>query len=421
MFTLDLDLWTPAIVGGATPRMVDKESPIRAPSVRGVLRWWFRAGASSVLLVKNEPRGREGMLDALRAAEREIFGDTTQRSRLVVLPPHGGDVVTLSVDQDKWAGLRYLGYGLFESTPQAVVTRPESQLASTAVSRPISLRLDLRRVGPGDRISEAHERLLAATAWLWLHFGGIGARSRRGWGSLGLVKDHQNLFAGIPAVSVPGILDLIQPLLAGLDQATAIFREYLPQLNAGISTSGANPHPGMGTIHPDIRTIDGIEELTVIPGEHATPIQALDAAGRLFLGFRSTLARRRFGLPPLPDYHSVKASLQGRTVARKVERAAFGLPLPFYFRSLGGAKTRFVPVHGKNDRDKQDRLASPLFFRVHRVGSGKQARYVTAIVNFADRAEPLGDRGLWQEPSQSSPGGRVVERPSGAILKEFLK
>lgn len=409
MYKLSLHLWTPAFAGGPVPRTVDPFTPIRPPAVRGALRWWFRAAASAVLFPEDDsPASRERMLGLLRDAERELFGDTTMRSRVQVFPAHGGTVARMLPDRERWAGLNYLGYGLFEKAPsEAIITHRESlppPAPALAKIDPIELRIGLRPVGPRDPITDAHRRLLGATTWLWLHFGGLGARTRRGWGSLGLNEDEHHLLSGMPALRADSIRSLVDGLPAGLDQATAIFRDDLGRI--GISRSGGGTKP-----HPAIRSIEGIANVTVLPGEHPSPIAALDAAGRLFLGFRSTLARRRFGFAPLSDYHTVKASLQMNRPADRVERAAFGLPLPFYFRSLGGAKTRFVP-----DEKDADRLASPLLFRVHRIGSDAKARYVTAIVNLADRMDPMCGRRVLQK----GPEGRVATTPDSTILTSFI-
>jgi hypothetical protein len=348
------------------------------------------------------------MLDALRIGERELFGSTKQRSRVVVLPAHGGTIARVLPDRKQWAGLRYLGYGLFEdTTPEAVITLAES-LPPPAPKLPglvaIDLRLGLRPLGPGDRITDAHRRLLGAAAWLWLRFGGIGARARRGWGSLGVESDRDGLLSSMPSFETDSAKSIIGSLLAGLDRATEIFRNDLPALGADLGPTGTKPHPA-------IRSIEGVETVTVLPGEHASPLEALDAAGRLFQGYRSSLERRRFRMAPLPDYFSVKTSLRDGTSARRVDRAAFGLPLPFYFRSLGGQKTQFVP-----DEEGADRLASPLLFRVHRVGGARQVRYVTSIVNLADRMDPMCGTGL----RQTDPEGTVATRPDQGILKDFV-
>ena len=117
-------------------------------------------------------------------------------------------------------------------------------------------------------------------------------------------------------------------------------------------------------------------------------------------------------MPPLADYFTVKTSLQSRRPPASVDRAAFGLPLPFYVRSLGGEKATFQPEHGDSDR-----LASPLLFRIHVLGRDPNRRYVAVLVNLA------GARG-----AHPLLGGQLVERkmrrpfpaPDGQIIQQFI-
>ncbi|MBI2924889.1 MAG: type III-B CRISPR module RAMP protein Cmr1, partial [Verrucomicrobia bacterium] len=63
--TFHLELITPCFCGGATP---DKQAEIRAPSIRGQLRWWLRTlGGFQSLAVR-------GM--SVREQENFIFGST---------------------------------------------------------------------------------------------------------------------------------------------------------------------------------------------------------------------------------------------------------------------------------------------------------------------------------------------------------
>jgi len=63
MFEPTLQLVTPAVIGGAKAKEVDRWGPFRVPSLRGQIRWWFRAGLAGVLRVSEGVSGllrREG-------------------------------------------------------------------------------------------------------------------------------------------------------------------------------------------------------------------------------------------------------------------------------------------------------------------------------------------------------------------------
>jgi hypothetical protein len=73
--TFKVELVTPCFLGGAKG-----QAEWRGASIRGQLRWWFRAVAGA---------GFAGDLDKVRAAEEEIFGSTRRSSALRVLPGLG--------------------------------------------------------------------------------------------------------------------------------------------------------------------------------------------------------------------------------------------------------------------------------------------------------------------------------------------
>ncbi|MCB9761188.1 MAG: hypothetical protein H6739_15210 [Alphaproteobacteria bacterium] len=393
---LRLRLLTPAYVGGARPRRVDPHTPLRPPSLRGVWRQWFRYAAAAAL--KPGPGfDREAALQALWTMEASLFGSTEGGSRLLVGHPLGGEITQRpSPDRRQWAGLRYLGYGIFDGPgpdPQAVET-PEGSL--------ITLPLGLHREAADGPLARA----LAATLWLWGHFGGVGARARRGWGSVEIVDLGGLPWSGPPLQPFADRKALLNGLLQGLDQATLVFRELA-------RAQGFPVHPASRAL-PELRSLDGIATLRALPTTFEHPFDALDFAGRLFQDFRSTLRRQDQGLPPLPDYTEVKDALRGQPGApASVDRAAFGLPLPFYFRSLNGAKTVVVP-RARHDGKPADRLPSPLLFRVHRL---ERDRFVVTLVDLASAASASHLTGLQPQLNNKR---ATIPAPDGALVKEFL-
>lgn len=395
-YSLRAALLTPAFVGGAEPRRVDEHMPLRPSTVRGLLRAWFRAGAASVLWPQRPTNdAQESAVEAIRQAETALFGDTKRASTVVVLPPKGGVIRSFTsseIDPAARPGVRYLGYGLFEDRqgdPQALTTEP---------AKPIALTLGVRREVAG--VAE----LLSATVWLWVAVGGVGARSRRGFGSIELLEGGEALRWPKSLCERPNThRELVDQLLHGLDWATDVFRKELPRLTSHPLETGDGPHRAL-------RSLDGIGNVTVLPVDAPNGLEALDRAGRLFRDFRSTLQRRRLGMPPLPDYFTVKTAIQSRRAPSTIDRAAFGLPLPFYFRSLGGAKATFYPEAG-------DRLASPLHFRVHALGQGPNRHHVVSLINMgeANGARPL----LGQAIVEGGMSG-ATPSPDGKLINQFI-
>lgn len=395
-----LELLTPAFLGGARPRQADPYLPLRPSSVRGLLRYWFRAAAAPFL-----PTARPGdptaPLELLKKIESEVFGATDCASRVIAFPPRGGHIEELACpDRRTQRGLCYLGYGLFENSARSprVLVAPADD--------PLVLHLDVARRGM-DGLAD----VLAATLWLWTNLGGLGARSRRGFGSARLLETSGLPSAWRERLAPPRTRDdLLQSLDTGIAAARRTFGDFLNRHWSGKVLR----EPGPTSAPLDLRTLAGITSLALpphdLPRDFPSGLAALETAGRLFQDFRSTLERRSLGLPPLPDYFEVKRSLSQGSPARSVVRTAFGLPLPFYFRSLGGQKTNFLP------RDA-DRLGSPLLFRVHRLAGA--SRFATVLVNLAQApgASPL----LRRTVVQGRKDGPPVGPPDATILEQFVE
>lgn len=190
--TLSLQVTTPLFNGGAYEsgefgsRPAD-EAGIRVPSIRGAMRFWFRALAGSV----TGPR-----LDLLGEAEAKVFGSTDRTSPLimriatqpqVVLPGTRPNFLSEITDPDadpRW--LAYLmGQGLGDM--QALkISRPY-----IAPGQQVTLKIGFRHhPSDSDRATEAIETLAYAALWLTCSYGGVGARSRRGFGGLRITAVH---------------------------------------------------------------------------------------------------------------------------------------------------------------------------------------------------------------------------------------
>jgi CRISPR-associated protein Cmr1 len=201
---ITLELLTPAFWSGAD----QKEVELRSQSVKGILRWWWRA-------VVGDHRQE---LESLRDEEAQLFGSAESKLRsplcLQISPVDSANVKdyggypwksgkmvqsgTYSID-----AIEYLAYG-----PVATVGRKEKDQSGRALDPKFNdakgkakAGLVLKRpafdVGSGfvlslqwreDSIEKmALGKLFSAVA-AWIAFGGIGSRARKGWGAVDLVE-----------------------------------------------------------------------------------------------------------------------------------------------------------------------------------------------------------------------------------------
>lgn len=169
--TLTLQVRTP-LFGGDDPRQPDS-CPVRVPSIRGALRFWFRAVTAG-----------HGVSDLgeLRKAEEAVFGSTSTPSAIRL---RMSTTLTMSGRHSRpdWAisekranrrgfdGAQYLlGQGLWDY---------ENGLRRGYVKEDVSFGLDISF----SKDPQVNTRFLVAL-WAWLTYGGLGARTRRGFGQL---------------------------------------------------------------------------------------------------------------------------------------------------------------------------------------------------------------------------------------------
>ncbi|TMQ11886.1 MAG: type III-B CRISPR module RAMP protein Cmr1 [Deltaproteobacteria bacterium] len=200
--TIGLECITPVIGGCVRAREPDTVDIVRVPGIRGQLRFWWRALGSEpdpATLFANEMRvwgGVSGDADGAALASRVRVSVEKVDDQGQVFSPGIHDLKrsgnglrpmpTWSVNQD-------LGYGMFplqrnrdELTAAFREGKPNLPTWKIRKSLRFTLRLQLRAeaTGPSARDkTDDVERILWAL-WVWVHFGGIGGRTTRGFGAL---------------------------------------------------------------------------------------------------------------------------------------------------------------------------------------------------------------------------------------------
>lgn len=155
---------TPLVIAGAGgPGAGPTQEGLRGPSLRGVMRFWFRAMMGGVV-------DTSGGYDALWDVESRVFGSTKAGSAVRVrtsAPSVAPDTAYLCMNdqrtnQDPGAGKNYRGIS-------KAALQPGSRFDVEIQAR-----------------TQAPLELAAQALWLATTLGGIGNRARRGFGSLSL-------------------------------------------------------------------------------------------------------------------------------------------------------------------------------------------------------------------------------------------
>lgn len=341
--TFKVEFVTPCFLGGAR-----ESTEWRAASIRGQLRWWFRALAGGLW---------EGDLDRVRREEERIFGSTDRRSALRVAAllgpaaaqgPFGSKLSAAALAQ------------LYNDPPAANRLRIRNERGEEEGSNPIHYlgfgpvaggRIARSYLAPGSAASfelrrESESSVFDQALWAWLNLGGVGAKSRKGFGSLRCASnDHYS------------------------DPATReAFKNDVRSLLAQARRYSGTPrwtHLSSGT------------RIFLATGNFSSWQEAMSSLGAWLIGFR-----RRYGNPsdsreiasvPLANRDYEWAAPNGGHSRQGVpDRAGFGLPLPFRRNVNGVARGETViwGAQGEGREKEQDaRRASPLLLHVSHFGA----------------------------------------------------
>lgn len=334
----------------------DRVTPIRVASIRGQLRFWWRACG------RVDPIQDAAHLHRLEAA---IWGSTTQPSSITIrasqprTPPRSVEVFTMD-DRNRYSpadGMREVAYGAFPLKPRDGSGEHPGTLHDLSAST-FSLEVRCR----AEHINDIEDAIFA-----WALFGGLGGRTRRGFGAVELQPpatdgeaDTRPLHIPVPGEflarlaprhTLPGLPTLVgaKLRLSGTSHRTAqsAWKSALGALQA------FRQRPGLGR--------NPVNPATKRPGRSRWPEP--DAIRSILANRGSTYA------------HQVLCSI------RKFPRASFGLPIIFHFSTNGD------PVDTTLRPQDHERLASPLILRP--LAHGADYRALALILQSTAPFEPL--------------------------------
>jgi len=341
--TFRLQVMTP-LFSGDDPSPGNVDSPIRIPSIRGGLRFWFRAVAAGHGIVDRK---------ALWEAEEKVFGSTKHPSLMQLrldrnLAASGVGTKPGWAGGPNWGnrfhGAHYLlGQGLWHY--RSGLTRP--------FVPPSDFTVDLRVRFNGD---DAVSRQFLLAMWAWLTYGGLGARTRRGFGQLRCVSIDGELPAPFSAA-----LTAVHDLATWEELAWSAIPPQLrnPDQLGWKDWSEAQPLPD--AVLPDFPALTptwwgGL----VLDGRCASLGDTLDLAGQMWRNFR--LDSESLSARPGQDNRSPEWVSTIRGSDRRYPLAALGLPVGYY-STRSGFKATVEPSRPAGDRTEPLRRASPVWLR----------------------------------------------------------
>ncbi len=330
---------TPLFCAGAGPEYPE----LRLSSFKGVLRFWWRALAWSL---------HNGDLKVIRREEDALFGSAKGgQSRVAMRLVPGSELKMTPVNkvlnvpgmnQVVGEGARYLGYGVMEAYPSGIKNTRAGQLIRGCLNAPFDFTVQMRCRDKAQFKAQL-ESLKEATITLGM-LGGMGSRSRKGYGSLVLQSLEQD---GESQWSAPQSMNDLRDKIAAQQR-----------------TRSAATFPEFTALSNETRYV------LLSSSSKKEPVELLDLVGREMVRFRSwgrkgkILGDKEDSEKQFEDDHDMmKDVMSSKPAKTHPRRIAFGLP-----HNYGQKKNQQVnPFNGKNNKHL-DRRASPLFIHIHECG-----------------------------------------------------
>ncbi|MBI4753842.1 MAG: type III-B CRISPR module RAMP protein Cmr1 [Betaproteobacteria bacterium] len=341
---------TPMFLGGVFP---EGRTELREPSLKGALRFWWRA----LRWTKVKPGSSdEAALRELHSQESGLFG-SAEGGQSSVLLRIGKHAAKAGRELDTGAGARYLGYGVMDV---------HGKLNRPCINAGEKFTCEFRSRGAFDT------DFLNAIKLLGL-LGGMGAKVRKGYGSLTLESLTGDV-NWIRPTTPEAYVNEVSELLAGARSVPDLppFSAFFVRTRVCLLSHGGDPeYKHNGTPNGNIAD---------------DPIAILDHFGRQMQRYRSWGYGSTYSTPGkvngedseqnFPDDHRWFVN-PASNPSFHPERIVFGLPHNYY------SPQTHVKRDVKPNSNAMDRRASPLWFHVHDFGDGASPRYagVASVFN----------------------------------------
>ncbi len=364
-YTLTYSVVTPLFLGDARR----EASRLSLASFKGQLRFWWRAMAWPEI----------GNLAALQQAEARLFGKAGESAKEAL----GQSRVLLAIEAEAFGkpvprderieprfahansfwGARYLGYGLMGAFGRNAGVLERSCF-------PAGGRFQVRLTFRNDVDAAERKRVLDALKLLGL-LGGLGARVRRGWGSLTLEKLEGRDVDWRKPESIEAYRKAVRDIVRRPQVGRPPFSAFSAESRVDLLTTGTDP------------------------------LVLLDRVGREMVRYRAWGFNGKLpdGEPALQlfreDHDWAKQPWTGEKSRYLPKRAAFGLPHNY------GKKCHDAGVTTTGANDAGDRRGSPLFLHIQDLGGSgfaAVATFLPAAFTPDGKAKAKWDRGGYVAP-----------------------
>lgn len=393
----DIQVITPIFGGGVKASENDPVTPIRPSSIRGHLRFWWRATRAAKYPTVNELRHNEGV----------IWGTTENPSHVALeieIKSPGKTYPCAYFPEDK-------NFPRFERSHPPYALFPfqgnkREGISPANCTSNVSFKLRLT-------YTKSFWQDVDAAVWAWTNFGGIGARTRRGCGAL-----------------------YCKELSPKRESLNTWYNSCLEGFGVELSRSHDWPTLPDRFLVRDNNSRNVLQGWTEVVGLMQTFRQG-QGVGRNPGSGPNRPRRSRW-----PEPESIRQATRSRFARHSrmpmipndaFPRAEFGLPIVFHFKDNGDPKdTELYPMR---DGQKKTRLASPLILRpmickngevlqmILRLNSTVPDEVVLEKAPGSPTFDKIRDPTLASYPNSPMGGlkaGASARSPSGSAIEGFL-
>jgi CRISPR-associated protein Cmr1 len=372
---------TPMFIGDAYSEQPNLQHPsinLRPPSIKGVLRFWWRALNWGECL-KQEHDDISKALVALHTREKTLFGIAAQENQ----GGQGRFLLQVNPTVLKTQPLPSAKVGIGYLLGQGIYDHNKGYLRNALVAQQkFEVSLCFRR-----SVEAAEMQSVAEALVLMGCLGGVGSRARKGFGSIAIEGltgyDYQ-----VPQ-NTTEYNQVIKNLCRVMPPDLPPFTAFSKHSRVDISSTGRDAW------------------------------ELLNEIGIQMKAYRSFQEEQNFQT----DYDLARNVATGTNVSNHPDRVVFGLPHPYFFSSIKpiqDAKVDVHPVHESGTTwttEERGRRASPLFIHLHQFPNGEcaaiQALLPATFLPDADKIEMKGS-------ARHSATCQISPHINWAVLHDFL-
>lgn len=356
--TREYQLITPLFGGGVEPARADPITVVRAAEIRGQLRFWWRATRGgrcngNLKLLKQEEDAIWGSAASTGKDKDKAQGGPSRVWVEVIIRDKGQPDKPFEVIQRKIQprkGSIVPAYAAFPLQPtEAEVKKSGAHTDIKSVS--VGIVFTLKVTYPAPLLKD-----IEAALWAWETFGGLGARTRRGFGALRLVRVDGQPYNDLP----PSNLEQAQKWLQAKLQQHVVegtWPDNVPHLQRRVQDTWLR-----------------------IKHQHAQADQVwlnlINALKKFRQSRRDKEGKRSdYGHSDWPEANAIRRKVRvparGPHAQRQIDaapRGAFGLPIVFHFKDADDPDDMVLQIDAKKDRFASPLILKPLACRDGAVG-----------------------------------------------------